>query len=259
MKNNIQDINKHFFDSSKFSEGVIDNDYTTIQAIIDTLDALSRTCNLNVHIIDYNKQNFLYVSPNHLFLKYLTADSFKKMGFAFFEKYTSSQDYKFLKHINKEGFKFYNELSHKDRLKYTISYNFNLRLNPNRKEKILITLKFTPIILNHLHQIWLAMCVVYFAPKGISQEVEIKNLETSERLIYNRNSQKWGKENPIILTDKEISILRLSMQGYSNSDISDHMCLDINTVKFHKKNIFVKLNVNNIQEAITYSTNNKLI
>jgi LuxR family maltose regulon positive regulatory protein len=36
----------------------------------------------------------------------------------------------------------------------------------------------------------------------------------------------------------------------TNADIADYMSISINTVKFHSKNIFSKLNVSNRHQAI---------
>jgi LuxR family maltose regulon positive regulatory protein len=52
------------------------------------------------------------------------------------------------------------------------------------------------------------------------------------------------------LTDTEKSVLRLMADERSNADIADYMSVSINTVKFHSKNIFTKLNVNNRHQAI---------
>jgi LuxR family maltose regulon positive regulatory protein len=52
------------------------------------------------------------------------------------------------------------------------------------------------------------------------------------------------------LTDTERSVLRLMADERTNADIADYMSISINTVKFHSKNIFSKLNVSNRHQAI---------
>jgi LuxR family maltose regulon positive regulatory protein len=61
---------------------------------------------------------------------------------------------------------------------------------------------------------------------------------------------KTLSENYPSLTDTEKSVLRLMADERSNADIADYMSVSINTVKFHSKNIFTKLNVNNRHQAI---------
>jgi len=54
-------------------------------------------------------------------------------------------------------------------------------------------------------------------------------------------------------------ILLLSTQGYSMDEIAERICISLDTVKFHKKNIFEKLQVKNIVEAIIFAANYKLL
>ncbi len=55
------------------------------------------------------------------------------------------------------------------------------------------------------------------------------------------------------LTQEEIRILLLIKKGYSNQRISYEMGRSVNTVKYHLKNIYKKLHVNNRIEAINES------
>ena len=41
--------------------------------------------------------------------------------------------------------------------------------------------------------------------------------------------------------------------------MAEPMCVSPDTVKFHRRKLFEKLEVTNISEAIIYTTNNKLI
>ena len=63
--------------------------------------------------------------------------------------------------------------------------------------------------------------------------------------------QGFSKEKTIpdeitqILTSRELDIALLIKDGFSNSDISEHFNISINTVKSHTKNIYEKLHVKN--------------
>jgi LuxR family maltose regulon positive regulatory protein len=52
------------------------------------------------------------------------------------------------------------------------------------------------------------------------------------------------------LSERELEILRLIAQGYSNQEISKKLFLALNTVKGHNRNLFGKLGVKNRTEAV---------
>lgn len=52
------------------------------------------------------------------------------------------------------------------------------------------------------------------------------------------------------LTKSEYKVIHLLEKGYSNKKISDHLKISENTVKYHLKNIYKKLNVKNRLEAV---------
>jgi two-component system response regulator DegU len=58
---------------------------------------------------------------------------------------------------------------------------------------------------------------------------------------------------PMILSDRELEILQLVAEGWSNRHIADHLCLSPYTVKNHVHNILKKLRVQRRLEAIKYA------
>jgi DNA-binding CsgD family transcriptional regulator len=64
------------------------------------------------------------------------------------------------------------------------------------------------------------------------------------------NSNEWKESRSIVLNNREKDILVLSVQGLTMDKIAAKLFLSVDTIKFHKRNIFKKLNVKNIAEAI---------
>jgi len=52
------------------------------------------------------------------------------------------------------------------------------------------------------------------------------------------------------LTEKEIEIVKLLLRGYTYKIISENLFISENTVKFHVKNIYQKLNINSKKELV---------
>ena len=54
------------------------------------------------------------------------------------------------------------------------------------------------------------------------------------------------------LTSRELEILEILSQGYSNRKISGKLEISDNTVKFHLKNIYEKIQVDNRTQAVAF-------
>jgi NarL family two-component system response regulator LiaR len=61
------------------------------------------------------------------------------------------------------------------------------------------------------------------------------------------------------LSEREVEVLRLMIEGLNNQDIAEKLYLSRSTVKYHIGSIFAKLGVTNRSEAIAIALKNKLI
>lgn len=77
------------------------------------------------------------------------------------------------------------------------------------------------------------------------------------------NNLKGSKSNKtsekIQLTSREKEILKLYVEGFTNTEISDKLNLSIHTVKTHKNNIMQKYNFKSTVEMIKYAIKNKIV
>jgi DNA-binding NarL/FixJ family response regulator len=64
---------------------------------------------------------------------------------------------------------------------------------------------------------------------------------------------------PILLTEREIDVLRLVTKGLNNAEISEKLCISLNTVKTHLKNIFQKLEVEDRTSAALKALRERLV
>ena len=69
----------------------------------------------------------------------------------------------------------------------------------------------------------------------------------------------YSEDEKIKLTKSEKEIINLISNGMSNSEISEYLNIKIDTVKFHTKNIYSKLNVKNRTMAISVAKEFKII
>jgi DNA-binding NarL/FixJ family response regulator len=62
-----------------------------------------------------------------------------------------------------------------------------------------------------------------------------------------------------LLTEREVDVLKLVTQGLNNAEISDKLCISMNTVKTHLKNIFQKLEVEDRTAAALKALKERII
>jgi DNA-binding CsgD family transcriptional regulator len=242
-----------FFKPLKLKSPPTDSDYRRTEWYLQAADAFARTAHQCVYIIDYYKKGFLFVSDNPLFLCGETVKNVLKMGYQFYQKHVPASDLAMLLQINEEGFDFYYKLPASDRLNYTISYDFHL-VQPS-KRLILINHKLTPLVLDGDDSIWLALCVVTHSSNKEAGNVIITKKGNNKAYEYNLATKEWIVQKRTKLTRQEKDTLTLTIQGFTADQIAFKMKITEATVKFHKRNIFKKLQVKNIAEAISYATN----
>ena len=78
------------------------------------------------------------------------------------------------------------------------------------------------------------------------------------RLVFPRAAQRWmstfgrGTEHTPQLSDREQEVLQHLSRGLPNAEIGAALSVSENTVRFHLKNIYDKLNVSNRTEAVAW-------
>jgi len=70
-------------------------------------------------------------------------------------------------------------------------------------------------------------------------------------------SQKFVEVQTQKLTSKANLIIKLASNGKTEAEIANELGISINTVKYHKRQIFARIGVKNIAEAIQWSNNQK--
>src|SRR5699024_5059234 len=171
--------------------------------------------------------------------------------------YVTPKDLDLLLKVNEIGFSFYEKIPFDERKEYTISYDFHLKNEEGKN--ILINQKLTPLFLTTEGKIWKAMCIVSLSSKKKSGNIRIYRKGNQQVFSYDLKENFWKMNEPVNLSKREIEVLQLSARGYSIQQIANTLCISAGTVKYHRKNLFEKLEVGNISEAILIATNNKLL
>ena len=91
-----------------------------------------------------------------------------------------------------------------------------------------------------------------------NQTIEAIRQVAQGRLVFPRAAQRWmlSSREPIgsapELSQREVEVLEKLARGLPNAEIAAELTVSENTVRFHLKNIYEKLNVTNRTEAVAW-------
>ncbi|MGN6212008.1 response regulator transcription factor [Parafilimonas sp.] len=225
-----------------------ENAQQKIEFLIQLAKAFSQMTYQSLYIVDYSKRSFIYVSDNPIFLCGTKPEQVLKEGYMFYLRNIPEKDLEMLLQINKAGFAFFNQLPKEERFNYFISYDFHLK--QPKGDLMLINHKLKPLLLDQHGNPWIALCLVSISSNNKAGNIKFKNSELNKSYEFNIETNEWYEMETIALNNREKNILMLSAQGLTMEQIASRLFLSADTIKFHKKNIFRKLNVKNITEAI---------
>lgn len=77
--------------------------------------------------------------------------------------------------------------------------------------------------------------------------------------ILDKKKQKINKPKLVKLTDREIEILKLICEGFSNIEIAGKLFISQRTVDRHRANLLSKTNCHNSSSLVMYAVRNKII
>jgi DNA-binding CsgD family transcriptional regulator len=246
---------KDFFIASNTVRNAPDYDSSVLSILIHTVEAFARITYQSVYLIDYYKQEFLYVSDNPLFLCGHTAKEVKDLGYGFYLEHVPTEEQKMLVELNSSGFKFFDTFDYVDKYECSMSYHFHL--NSGKKSK-LVNHQITPILLTDDGKVWIGMCIVSLSSHKTIGHVEFHKKGLSNYWKYSFEGHRWKECEGVSLKEDEIEVLRLSAAGLTMVEIAEKMCRSLDSIKFYKRNAFDKLGVANITEAISRAELNKL-
>ncbi len=238
---------------------ITDNDcehYELTRLYTQLLEAFARNTYMSIYVIDFNKKGFLYVSDNPLFLCGMSAEQVREMGFDFYRTQLPVEDLPILLEIYAAVHQFAGSIPADRKLECSLSCDFRIR-HPKSKE-LLIHHKLTPLHLTKEGKIWLALCVVSISSHNEVGNVEIVCKGTLTRWRYDLQTHKWVECSIVILKEEEKKVLYLSAQGYTMTEIAERMNKSVDTIKGYKRQIFDKLGVTSITEAISRMLHSKI-
>jgi DNA-binding CsgD family transcriptional regulator len=251
IDNNSTLLTKNHIGKISDDERLQQNDY------LDAVKAFARLTYESVYVINYETMSFEYVSENPLFLCGYSSGEVMTLGYEFYFRNVPEKDLTILNIINEAGFDFFKNIPGEEKMQYSITYDFHLRNRDGRE--ILINHKLTPLLLTRDKRMWKAMCVVSISHHKSPGNVYIYKQGADEIWALDLKDKSWHKSEKPRLTKREREVLHLYAQGLSINEIAKKVSVTPDTVKYYRRQIFERLNVSTIAEALSYAVNSKIM
>ncbi|MEO7991444.1 MAG: LuxR C-terminal-related transcriptional regulator [Chryseolinea sp.] len=119
-------------------------------------------------------------------------------------------------------------------------------------------LQFRFIVRDLSLEFYLGVVAIIFTIIGIWAGLRLTRPKTKVilRSDFNFNEIEF---NRLGISKRELEVLQLMSQGFSNQEIADKLFISLNTVKTHSSNLFLKLEVKRRTQAIQRSKELMLI
>lgn len=228
-------------------------DYSVLESHVGALNQMARMSNSGVTIYDIHQRR-------HVFTSYNFPDLFDcDMG-----------------RIEREDSEYFNSLLHPDdlnelllaRLKYfrhaldagsdMARYKLISEYRVNFGDKYVRVIEQQQVLESDSRgYAWLALSLVDISPNQTAfTRVESRILDMNTRRVIampDYPEYKVFDKNKSDLTTREKEVLKLVREGLLSKEISDQLCISLNTVNTYRQRIIEKFEVNNSQEAIRYA------
>lgn len=237
--------------------GVTESDYRLAESKLDVVDAFARIANQGVFVADLCQRHFMYVSDSPLVLFGHTAEEVKEGGYGFLMQHAVPDDRPLMAELVEAVGNTHRWPLDERSFIHAISCNFHFYVNG---QAVLLNHRVTPIGRTASGEVWLVLCLVSPSVHSDMGHIEATVSSPSGFSIYEFEGHRWAKKgHRLELTEGERTMLHLSAQGYTMSQIGEKMFRSVDTVKMYRKSVFNKLGVSNISEAIAYAFNYNLL
>jgi DNA-binding CsgD family transcriptional regulator len=261
MENSDNDFERNDSVVSCFYEGIPEinavKEDENLQFYIECLASMSVE---SVYVIDFEKKCFNFVSNHSLFLCGHSQQEALRMGYDFYSDIIFPAD---LPRFIKIHRAILNRLLIADNDVYKINFfAFTLKIKEypqfgRKKKYVTVYHKVKPIFVNRQIRYGICMLNISVVNRSLDNLRVYYNDQFFEE--YSNKNCKWERYKLEYLTEQELIIVKLAMQGLSDKEIADECCMSCGSIKNIITKLLKKLRVKSMLQAVNIVTNNLMI
>ncbi len=118
-------------------------------------------------------------------------------------------------------------------------------------------LEFRLLFISHATELYVAIIAIVFMFLGIwlaKQLTKPKTVLVEKTVYVSPSSENFVRNEKVIeelgISKRELEVLELIAQGFSNNEIAERLFVSLNTIKTHSSKLFEKLEVNRRTQAV---------
>ena len=118
-------------------------------------------------------------------------------------------------------------------------------------------LEFRLLLISHATEFYVAIIAILFMGLGIwlaKQLTKPKTVLVEKTVYVSPSSENFERNEKAVeelgISKRELEVLELIAQGFSNNEIAERLFVSLNTIKTHSSNLFEKLEVNRRTQAV---------
>ena len=242
--------------AQKFKQPKIDSDtYPNLKPIIDTVAAFARISHQWLYVADIIRRTYLYISEDPGATLGADAKRLTKEGYNLIIDRVAPNERSLYNEVLRACENMLDTLTLEQRKHAT--FKFDITSMEGERPRLLHHV-ITPLVTNNDGMPWIVMSLL---SPSMYKEAGHLLCETGKTVQeYNFELHRWQKVNKTVkMTVTERDMLIYSARGYTLEEISRLTYRTLDTVKMHRRNIFKKLGVSNINEALYHAIMNNML
>lgn len=223
---------------------------------IEMAKAIANLSYQGVYLAEINADRFIYTSDHPLLRCGFSEEEMRRTGMSYLIDLVPEPEKKLIANAGNSIIQGFHEMPTEFKRQLSVHLNFHI-LSGGQRPMVCHKLQMLDFDADGHPGLVLGMV----SPSVHSDETRVMAgiLGTDYLYSYTNEEQGWVPMVVAHLSADELTMLRLSMQGYSMDEIGALMFKSVDTIKFYRRQVFLKLNVKNIPEAIAYATHYCLI
>lgn len=228
-----------------------------LDAFFDGIQYSSMHSHQAIYMFDYQSDRALYISPAcEILLNKCGALKVFELTYNIFLEQIVCGSTGWIHDANTAAINFFKCLSTEEYRQYILSYNFYLK---SYNSSNLVCHRLTPIQLTDTGNVHWLLGSFSLSSHNTIGHIRISKSGSSVYWKYSENERKWTEKKGIILSNLEKKIILLSAQGVQEQEIAKMLHISTPLLKFRKRELFIRLKVNNISKTILRAINYHLL